>query len=332
MKKIFILLFLILFAMISWGDSPELVEKQFKLKAGDKGIVDIKDKDGEILISSHNLNEIHLRFEKQLLRRGKKRISKYFAKIYPEIRFSNNHLEVEIIWPKNQIIPFMNLPHPRIKVITHLMVPEKCDIKVRTTDGDVNVGQVSGTIHIRTTDGDIHLKKLSENITVQSADGDIKANDLSGDISMHTTDGDFYVHHYEGNLSIKTTDGDIEIKKGKGNLNTFSTDGDVSASGVFHKIKFRSGDGDGKFELLSGSELKSDCKFRSYDGDVLMVLPEPFEFSLKIRTRDGSIRLDKFPFTHLNRFKENKLDAQTESAKFNIDIQTGDGNITLKKK
>src|SRR6185295_8900969 len=69
-------------------------------------------------------------------------------------------------------------------------VPRQTDLDVKTRDGDVTAGPLSGRIQIETSDGDIEALGLSGDLILMSSDGDIEAGDLDGKLRLRTHDGD----------------------------------------------------------------------------------------------------------------------------------------------
>lgn len=327
MKKILFLILILFLVLATYAGTEENLDKTFPITKGEKVVVNFKDIDGHLWISSHQKDEIVLNFKKEIKGRESKKIRSYFDKIRPEIDFKDNHLRVEVFYPRKLFSWSLDR---HIRVESRLKVPKDCDLWLRTTDGNIEVEEINGLIEIKSTDGNVTVSDLEGKIQIRTTDGDIKGHNLAGTISMQTTDGDFKVANYDGSLSIRTTDGDVKVHQGKGSLEVKTTDGDIEASGAFSGINCHTSDGNGEFVLESGSILKKDWRFRSGDGDIRLAFPEDMALKLDIRTGDGDIRARDFKFDSVSLSKRNRLSATRGQSSSTVHITTSDGNVILK--
>ena len=327
MKKILFLIIILFLVMTAYAGTEENVDKTFPLAKGKKVVLNFKDVDGHIWVNSHKKDEIILNFKKEIKGKESKRVRKYFDQIRPEIDFKDNHLQVEVYYPRKLFSWSMDR---HIRVESKLTVPKNCDLWLKTTDGDIHVEAVKGTIQIKSTDGNVRVSQLEGGMQIRTTDGNIKGDNLSGTIKMQTTDGDFNIAKYNGSLSIRTTDGDVEVHEGKGGLEVKTTDGDIQASGAFTGMKWYTTDGNGRFTLHPGSTMKEDWRFRSSDGDIRLALPADLALNLEIKTGDGDIRARDFKFDSVSLSKRNRLSAVRGQASATLHITTSDGDVILK--
>ncbi len=327
MKKILFLILILFLVMAAYAGTDENVDKTFPLAKGKKVVLDFKDVDGHIWVTSHQKDEIVLNFKKEIKGKKSKKVRKYFDQIRPEIDFNDNRLKVEVYYPRKLFSWNMDR---HVRVESKLTVPRDCDLWLKTTDGNIHAEAVKGDIHIKSTDGNVKVSQLEGTIQIRSTDGNIKGDNLSGTIQMQTTDGNFNIAKYDGSLSIRTTDGDVEVYEGRGGLEVKTTDGNIRASGAFTGMKCRTTDGNGRFMLHPGSVLKEDWRFSSSDGDIQLTLPLAIALNLEIKTGDGDIRARDMKFDSVSLSKKNRLSAVRGQTSSTIHITTSDGDVILK--
>lgn len=105
-----------------------------------------------------------------------------------------------------------------VSINFEVMVPEKIDLDVKTTNGGVEVDAITGTVEARTTNGGIDILRVNGAIRAQTTNGGIDAElvGFSGkdDLEFHTTNGSILVtlpKDIKGSIDAETTNGHIEV-------------------------------------------------------------------------------------------------------------------------
>lgn len=297
-KALLVISAVLMVAMVSpqlqAGESDSM-QKRFAVDPGKTVSIEFKDVDGDVIVETHDKDEVLFKFVKEMKGSKSRRNMEYFEGIQPEIEHEGNTLEIKVKYPKRSFSFFRSLSGFRVKVKSTLLVPENTEIEVRLVDGDV---KVSG---------------------------------LKGDVQLKSVDGDLEVKGCEGDLKLRTVDGEIDAKDCSGTVDTYTTDGNVNVSGVFSGVHFRSVDGDAAFKLKEGSKLAEDCDFRTVDGDIDLAFPGDFGFKVYVRTTDGSIKVRDLGFDNINLQKRNRLEAERKDASHLIKIKSTDGDVSLGK-
>lgn len=200
---------------------------------------------------------------------------------------SGDHVDLQVRLPKLR----MGWSGNRSIEVT-LKVPAQADLDVKTGDGAIEAGAVSGRIQLSTGDGNLTASGVQGEIRLHSGDGNISATGLSGKLSADTGDG---------------------------NLNV---------AGRFAGLDLRSGDGRIEATVETGSKLESPWSVRTGDGSVSVRLPEGLGAELDANTGDGGITLDK-PVAVRGEIKENRVRGQLGAGGPLLSIHTGDGSIRL---
>lgn len=154
-------------------------------------------------------------------------------------------------------------PHIQVRVTA----PKEFDATVRTSDGDIELGDLTGDIRLQTSDGDITADNLTgPYLLLNTSDGDIASSRLNAEtIEIHTSDGDLELGHVStGKMVARTSDGDIHIRMIEGNAVLKTSDGDLDL-GEIQAERFSAHTSDGDIRI---ARLHGDGELRTTDGDI----------------------------------------------------------------
>ena len=126
-------------------------------------------------------------------------------------------------------------------------------LALATGGGNINAGNLTGTLNIATAGGDLSGSALTGNVQITTGGGNINTSDLAGTVRVITSGGDLATNGLSGNVQITT---------GGGNINGNS----VSAS----QLTIETGGGD---VTLVFTQPPTDLQITSSDGNISVVLP-----------------------------------------------------------
>ena len=195
----------------------------------------------------------------------------------------------------------------RARILIEVTLPERFDLDVSTSDGDIRAGRHVGTHAVRTSDGNIEFESLSgSSINVRTSDGDIRFGQLdSEDIHVRTSDGDVSVRRLNGAASeLVTSDGSIRVDE------------------VLGRASFRTSDGN----IVVGRADNSTISTRTSDGNIK--IGSLRSGGADARTSDGSIQVEVLAGT---------LDASTSdgdvyvglTGRSQVSVRVGDGDVVI---
>jgi hypothetical protein len=284
-------LFILLLAVGYAFGRDEVFTKTYPTQPGKTVTIDFRDVDGDVRIETHMRDEIVFEFTKTISGSPSRGQERYFQDIRPEVRFSENRFQAEVIYPKRGLgIHLFNFSS--IKVRSVLKVPVKSDATVKLVDGDIDLSGLEGRMEVRTTDGDIRFRSC------------------------------------RGEFQVRTVDGDIEVLGAEGKIHCETVDGDVTAEGRFTSVQAETTDGDIDLRFQEGSLPSDDCRFHTTDGDVRISIPREMGFRLRAEVGDGRIRSDA-RFERIDVQKKHRLEAERGRGGALISVRTGDGDVTL---
>jgi hypothetical protein len=167
-------------------------------------------------------------------------------------------------------------------------------------------------------------------LTVKTGDGSIKAGGLSGNIDLNSGDGNLSVNSLKGVVRLHTGDGSIEGSDLDGNCDAVSGDGRIVLTGRFDVLRAKSGDGRIDVVALHGSKLDSGWSIGSGDGSIEVALASDLPVVIDASTGDGHISSD-IPITVEGMLSKSRIRGKMNGGGQTLTIHTGDGSIHLKQ-
>ena len=139
-----------------------------------------------------------------------------------------------------------------VGIIAIVTVPIQFNVRVSTSDGDVDVEAVRGNVEAQSSDGDIKIEEVTGGrIILETSDGDISVASLTGD-----------------DVRIETSDGDIDLRSMTGPLEATTSDGDIMVrlDGANNDVALRTGDGD--ITIYAPATMQADVTLEGEDVEV----------------------------------------------------------------
>ncbi|SEQ55474.1 DUF4097 family beta strand repeat-containing protein [Natrinema salaciae] len=134
--------------------------------------------------------------------------------------------------------PFLFGPDPKLDL--EVTIPAGVRLaRAATTNGDIDVREVTGELAAETTNGDIDVRGVDGGLVAESTNGSIRATGVSGDVHAETTNGSIDVTladgDSDGDLFAESTNGDVTVLAPDSLdaiVSAATTNGDVSVEGI----------------------------------------------------------------------------------------------------
>jgi DUF4097 and DUF4098 domain-containing protein YvlB len=250
----------------------------------------------------------------------------------PDYRFfyerSGTHLKVwiENMEKKSMVI----IGSYTVKGSLNFVVPEKTDIQLHNSSGNIQVKGVGGSVcqiktsygHItvanlgtsailQASSGNIQVSGVKGNVQAESSYGNLDFKDITGDLNAKTSSGNIHLDKAEGSVVLSTSYGHIQTDHVQGNMNLNSVSGNISAKHIVSvNTKIKAGYGHVVIDQLNG-----DVEIASRSGDVNMN---------QVR---GNVNIDAGYGHQVLIGIEG--DIQSKSGSGNISVKNSKGNIDL---
>jgi hypothetical protein len=158
---------------------------------------------------------------------------------------------------------------PPVQVEFVVTVPAGASAEMKTSGGDIVVGDVSGAVHARTSGGNIKLGTIGGDIDAETSGGNVSLDEGRGDTRLSTSGGNVSADRIIGPASVETSGGDIKIDSVMNTLSARTSGGDVKAG----------------FD----GPLKGDCVLSTSGGEVKASVGKDVGFHLDASTSGGEV-------------------------------------------
>jgi hypothetical protein len=156
-------------------------------------------------------------------------------------------------------------------------VPAKYSANLKTSGGDIVVGDLDGKVAARTSGGDVKLGKISGEIDAETSGGDVSLAEGRAAVKLGTSGGNVSLGRVAGPAVAHTSGGNIKAERVEHTLEAKTSGGNVTATFV---------------GLLQG-----DCLLSTSGGKVKANVDAAASFRLDASTSGGDVEAADFTIT-----------------------------------
>lgn len=232
------LFFILLMAFAGFANAQDhkvIKEATFPANSGEKLTVQVAG--GDISVSSWGKSEV------EVVIKGNDKAAR---KMSFEIEKTSDGVKVESERNGDSFWNFFN----SLSYTVYIKVPEKYDLKLKTSGGDVNIRKVEGESYISTSGGDIAYAGGKGESKMSTSGGDIDVKEFHGPVSLSTSGGDIKYSGEDSDVNASTSGGDIIITTTNGKVKGETSGGDI-------RLRF-SGENKGIYLGTSGGDVIAD--------------------------------------------------------------------------
>jgi hypothetical protein len=196
-----------------------------------------------------------------------------------------------------------------VRVDFLVTVPAAFAAQLKTSGGDIIVGDMNGAVRATTSGGDVSLGHLGSAVEARTSGGDISLKQASGVVKLNTSGGDIKAGRLSGDATLSTSGGDIEVERVEGRLSAHTSGGDVSAE--------------------FGDTLTGDSSLGTSGGDVSVVLGRAAAFHLDARTSGGKVSDSGLEISNTER-RKNRISGVVNGGGDRLRLHSSGGDITVR--
>ena len=233
-----------------------MIEESFNVNLGDDLIVNISHADVTIQTGSGDRAEIEITLDARNMHAARERFDNMHWRVYKE--GDGIHIEADELrgnWNINMDIDVL------------ISIPSTFNIDLETSHGDVELGDLTGSLRLLTSHGDVEMGEIEgSTIWIKSSHGDIEAVELRSDkVEVQTSHADIEVGAiYSKRFDASTSHADVEIDYLEGESSISTSHGDISVHLSGHSAaSFVTQHGD--VDLFVDSDIEADFDLRGAD-------------------------------------------------------------------
>jgi DUF4097 and DUF4098 domain-containing protein YvlB len=161
---------------------------------------------------------------------------------------------------------------PPVEVDFVVTVPKGFDATLKTSGGNVDIGDLEGHIHAKTSGGSLELGRLGGGVDASTSGGNISLRECRSSVNLQTSGGEIKVGRIAGSAVLSTSGGDIVVESVEGLLRADTSGGSVRAR-------------------IDGA-LTGDCDLETSGGGVKVTVDKSVGYFLDASTSGGDVQAD----------------------------------------
>ncbi len=255
------------------SDSEVMIDRRFDVREGQTLVIGVTHADVEI--ETGNVSEAHVLVT--LSSNRMTRAMEVFERMNFQVDMVGDEVRIKSESPRNRWYSGWN---GGFDIDVRVTIPERFNMRLQTTHGDVELDDIQGYVELNTTHGDVSAASIrGPEISLKSTHGDIEAESLTSDaVSVKTTHADIQIEQVTSRFfSATTSHSDIVVERlaGESDITTSHGDIEITMTGNF-SANLKTSHGDVLVYAPSGIEADLDLKASrvkvssafSFDGDV----------------------------------------------------------------
>lgn len=121
---------------------------------------------------------------------------------------------------------------PPVSLVYEIEVPKRCDVEIRTGEGEMIIGSLTGKIDLTSDSGSIFVANTEGSVTARSRSGTISITSCAGPIDVSTDTGNITVGRANGRTKLASRGGYIELQRANGEVSVRGNGSDAKVGFV----------------------------------------------------------------------------------------------------
>lgn len=245
--------------LVSSAKVERVVEKTFTVSPDAR--INVETQGGNIRVSTGAGNEIKVTAREYFRTSSESEADEVARQLKLEIRQSGNEVTAYSKYEGSRGSFFWNSNTP-VSVSFEVVVPERSAAKLRTSGGNIEVGDLAGEVDGKTSGGNITVGRIDGPVDLHTSGGNIVIREALRTLKANTSGGDIRVDRVTGEARLSTSGGNIRIASARGAVDAETSGGDVSATfseRPTHDSELRTSGGNVTARINSGASLHLDA-------------------------------------------------------------------------
>lgn len=284
------------------------IEKSFTVQPG--GTFHLETQGGNIHVQPGNDPVVKITAKEKIAASSEAEADELLQKLTLKMEQAGNDVTVSSKY-ESRPMGFGWKSWPPVQVDFVVTMPASFATDVKTSGGNVVLGDFAAKVHARTSGGDVTLGKIGADVDASTSGGNIKLVEGAGTVKLHTSGGDIVVGRATGVTDLGTSGGNIKIDSVENTLHATTSGGNVSA---------------GLFGLAKG-----DCELRTSGGNVTATIDKTAALRLDASTSGGRVNADGLTLTlQTGGQKRNELKGDVNGGGPLLKLRSSGGDISIK--
>jgi hypothetical protein len=251
-----------------------VVEKTFNVQSG--GLLTVETQGGNIRVQTSTDHVVKVIATQTIKTTSESEADELLKKLTLTIQSESDGVTAKAAYEK-RTPGFSWGSWPPVQVSFVVSIPVNYNVAIKTSGGDIVVGDLDGKVRARTSGGNVVLGKISGVIDANTSGGDVRLREGLSATKLGTSGGNISVDRLVGPADLDTSGGDIKMGTVENTVNASTSGGNVTADWI--------------------AALKGDCRLETSGGDVRVSVPRALGLSLDASTSGGQVHADGLTIT-----------------------------------
>jgi DUF4097 and DUF4098 domain-containing protein YvlB len=235
------------------------VEKSFSVQPG--GTLTVSTHGGNITVSPGAGSEVTVT-ARQVFGRAKTEAEadRLAAELELTIEQQGNNVQASARSPRKARFSWGG--QQQVSVHFMVTVPREFDVNLRTSGGNIEVGDLQGTAEVRTSGGNLRLGRIQGPVKAATSGGNVTVVEALERLEASTSGGNIQVDRATGSTRLRTSGGSITVAHASGALDASTSGGNVRATvdGPMHgPVALNTSGGSVELQVLAGAAFRLDA-------------------------------------------------------------------------
>lgn len=172
-----------------------------------------------------------------------------------------------------------------LSISFRIYVPQAVSSSLKTSGGNIDLKNLSGTEDFKTSGGNMSMDHLSGKIMGKTSGGNISITDSKDNIDLQTSGGNVDAQRCEGTIRLGTSGGNMRLVKMSGNIRATTSGGTVSGGDITGELQAKTSGGNIDFERMAGSLAASTS-----GGNIHVEMTDPGKY-IDLSNSGGDVSL-----------------------------------------
>lgn len=310
------------------------VEKTFTVQPG--GLLKATTQGGDIEVRSTDTHEVRVIARQTIDASSEAKADELLEQLALSMEQQGNEVICEAKYGERQRFRW-NFSGQPVRVDFIVAVPKNFNADLKTAQaeaqGKLDAGLFKATINLdlRTSGGDISVGDLNGEVKARTSGGDIKIAKIDGDLTAHTSGGDIYVREGTASAKLHTSGGNVRVERAGGRTEVSTSGGDIRLDEVKELVSARTSGGN--IHAFITGPLTDDTELGTSGGDVVVNLRRDIGFQLDARTSGGEVDAEGLTIT-IDRggVGKSRLVGTVNGGGPTLKLRSSGGNIDIRTK
>ena len=219
----------------------------------------------------------------------------------------------------------MNNRHRDLSVRFRATVPEKYNLRLDTSGGSIDIGDLDGQVRADTSGGSIDVGVISGRVRVSTSGGSIEIEEGGEDVVADTSGGSISIGKAAGRIDADTSGGSIRIGRGGGVIKADTAGGSITIKESVAAVDASTAGGGVRVGFAG--QPKRNSSLSTSGGTVTVYIAEGLSFDIDARSGVGVTNDFEFDNT---RAEPGRLEGKLNGGGPELELRSS-GRVRIKK-